>query len=145
MNLIISFGDSSPMFKPCWIHSKNNNFLFYCSAWWNDLWSEPYKSVQNLEPTICRCSAWLLLNWVSFLIRLQVTFDKILGVAFLYTYGRLLLKMKDFARFNFLSFKIYNKGHWSLVNYFFKFEINKMVKTTDCLGYTAPDPPKLFN
>ena len=30
---------------------------------------------------------------------------------FLYTSGRLLLRIKDFAYFNFLSFKSYNKGN----------------------------------
>ena len=56
-NLIISFGDSSPMLKSCWIHSKNNNFLAYCSVWWNKLWSETYKTVQNPETAMRRCSA----------------------------------------------------------------------------------------
>ena len=27
LNLTSSFGESSPMLKSCWIHSKNNNFL----------------------------------------------------------------------------------------------------------------------
>ena len=52
-----SFGDSSRMLKSCWIHSKNNNFLSYCSAWWNELWNEPCKIVQNPELAICRCFA----------------------------------------------------------------------------------------
>ena len=60
-NVIVSFGDSSPMLKSCWIHSKNNNFLSYCSAWWNDISSETYESVQNLESPICRCSARYLI------------------------------------------------------------------------------------
>ena len=38
------------------IHSKNNNFHSHCSTWWNKLWSETYKTVQNPEPAICRCS-----------------------------------------------------------------------------------------
>ena len=36
LNLIIFFGDSYPMLKSCWVHSKNNNFLSYCSDWWNE-------------------------------------------------------------------------------------------------------------
>ena len=56
-NLIISFRNSSPMLKSCWIHSKINNLLSYCSAWLNRLLSETYKTVQNPEPAICRCSA----------------------------------------------------------------------------------------
>ena len=47
----------SPMLKSCWIHLKNNNFLSYCFAWWNKLWSETHKTVQNPEPAICMCSA----------------------------------------------------------------------------------------
>ena len=46
----------SPMLKSCWIHSKNN-FLFFCSSWWNELWSKTYKNEQNPEPAVCRCSA----------------------------------------------------------------------------------------
>ena len=56
-NLIISFGDSSRMLKFYRVHSKGINFLSYCSAWWNELWSETYKTVQNPKPAICRCSA----------------------------------------------------------------------------------------
>ena len=50
---------------------------------------------------------------------------------------RLLLKMKDFAHFNFLSFKIYNKGNWFLVNYFFKLKMYEMAKTTLILGNSS--------
>ena len=53
------------------------------------------------------------------------------GVTFVKnTYGRLLLKIKDFAHFSFLLFKIYNKVNWFLVNYFSKLKIYEMVKTT---------------
>ena len=47
---------SSPVLKSCWIHLKNNSFLSYCSTWWNELWSETFRTVQNPEPAICRCS-----------------------------------------------------------------------------------------
>ena len=57
LNLIISFGDSFLMLKSCWIHSNDNNFLSYCSPWWNELWRGTYKTVQNPELAICRCSA----------------------------------------------------------------------------------------
>ena len=57
LNLIISFGDSSLRLQSYWIHSKNNNFLFYFSAWWNELWSETYKIVKNPEPAIFSSSA----------------------------------------------------------------------------------------
>ena len=50
-----------------WIHSKNKIFLSYCSAWWNKLWSETYKTVQNAEPAICRSSArYFLKNFAKF-------------------------------------------------------------------------------
>ena len=94
------------------------NLIFYCSAWWNDLWSEIYKSVQNPDPAICRCCARFLLNSQKkylcrglFLNKVASELDKILWATFFYTYGPLLLKMKDFAHFNFYSFKIYNKGN----------------------------------
>ena len=45
--LIISFGDSYPMLKSCRVHSKNNNFLSYCSDWWNELWNEAYKTTKS--------------------------------------------------------------------------------------------------
>ena len=46
-----------PMLKSCWVHSKNNNLLFSCFSWWNELWSKTYKLDQNPEPATCRCSA----------------------------------------------------------------------------------------
>ena len=38
------------MLKSWWIHSKDSYFLSYCSVWWNELWSETCKTVQNPEP-----------------------------------------------------------------------------------------------
>ena len=37
------------------------------------------------------------------------------------------------VHFNFLLFKIYNKGNWSLGKYFFKLKTHKIAKTTQIL------------
>ena len=42
--------------------------------------------------------------------------------------------MKGFAHFNFLSFKIYNKGNGSLVNNFLELKIHIMAKATQISG-----------
>ena len=73
------------MLKSWWIHSKDSYFLSYCSVWWNELWSETCKTVQNPEPPFAgvlqdRIFQKLLNSqkytcvWVSFIIRLQVNF-----------------------------------------------------------------------
>ena len=95
------FGNSSPMLKSCWIHSKNSNFFFYCSPWWNTVWSETYKTVQNPEPVIRRCSKFteIHLCWSLFSIRLQMNFDKILCPTFLQnTYRDSFWKWETFFR-----------------------------------------------
>ena len=46
-----------------------------------------------------------------FLNKVASELGKILWATFFYTYGPLLLKMEDSAHFNFLSFKIYDKGN----------------------------------
>ena len=57
-NLIISFGDSWNDNAEILLNiSIKYNFLSYCSTWWNELWIETYKTVQNLKPATWRFSA----------------------------------------------------------------------------------------
>ena len=41
----------------CWNPVEYIQILSHCSDWWNELWSETFKTVKNLEPAICSCSA----------------------------------------------------------------------------------------
>ena len=133
MNLIISFGGSSPMLKSCWIHSKKI-IISFLTVSLNEMnygtrhiklfkiKNQPFAGVlqDRFFKNFAKFTEIQLCRSLFFIKVASELWKNVMSNLFNDTYGRLLLKMKDF-----LSLKIFK--YWFLENYFSKLKIYKMV------------------